>query len=104
MTTIASKIADIQAALDALAKQHKVPGASLGILQGTEVVVLATGVANKNTGVAVTPSTLFQIGSNTKLYTATLVMQLVDEGKVDLDAPVKRYLRTGASPTRKPRM
>jgi CubicO group peptidase (beta-lactamase class C family) len=93
MTTIASKIADIQAALDALAKQHKVPGASLGILQGAEVVVLATGVANRNTGVPVTPATLFQIGSNTKLYTATLVMQLVDEGKVDLDAPVKRYLK-----------
>ena len=92
MTTIAAKIADIQAALDALAKQHKVPGASLGILQGNEVVVLATGVTNRNTGVPVTPSTLFQIGSNTKLYTATLVMQLVDEGMVDLDAPVKRYL------------
>jgi CubicO group peptidase (beta-lactamase class C family) len=93
MTTIAAKIADIQAALDALAKQHRVPGASLGILQGNEVVVLATGVTNKNTGVPVTPSTLFQIGSNTKLYTATLVMQLVDDGLVDLDAPVKRYLK-----------
>jgi CubicO group peptidase (beta-lactamase class C family) len=93
MTTIAAKIADIQAALDALAKQHKVPGASLGILQGNEVVVLATGVANRNTGVPVTPSTLFQIGSNTKIYTATLVMQLVDEGLIDLDAPVKRYLK-----------
>jgi CubicO group peptidase (beta-lactamase class C family) len=93
MTTLASKVSDVQAALDALAKQHKVPGASLGVLQGAEVVVLTTGVANRNTGVAVTPSTLFQIGSNTKLYTATLVMQLVDEGLVDLDAPVKRYLK-----------
>ena len=93
MTTIASKVAEIQAALDALAQQHKVPGASLGILQGAEVVVLSTGVANRNTGVPVTPNTLFQIGSNTKLYTATLVMQLVDEGLVDLDAPVKRYLK-----------
>jgi CubicO group peptidase (beta-lactamase class C family) len=93
MTTIAAKIGEIQAALDALAKQHKVPGASLGILHGSEVVVLSTGVTNKNTGVPVTPSTLFQIGSNTKLYTATLVMQLVDDGLVDLDAPVKRYLK-----------
>ena len=92
MVTLAGKIAEVQAALDALAKQHKIPGASLGILSGDERVEFATGVANLNTGAPVTTSTLFQIGSNTKVYTATLVMQLVDEGLVDLDAPVKRYV------------
>lgn len=92
MTTIASKASEIQAALDTLARQHKVPGASLGILQGAELVEFATGIANLNTGVPVTTKTLFQIGSNTKVYTATLVMQLVDEGLIELDAPVKRYL------------
>jgi CubicO group peptidase (beta-lactamase class C family) len=93
VTTLASKIADIQAALDTLARQHKIPGASLGVLDGSELVTFATGVANKNTGVPVTPNTLFQIGSNTKVYTATLVMQLVDEGLVDLDSPVKKYIK-----------
>jgi CubicO group peptidase (beta-lactamase class C family) len=92
MPTLASKISDVQAALETLARQHRVPGASLGIIHGDELVEFATGVANKNTGVPVTPATLFQIGSNTKVYTATLVMQLVDEGLVDLDAPVKKYL------------
>ncbi|MEX0874219.1 MAG: serine hydrolase [Actinomycetota bacterium] len=92
MTTLASKISDVQAALETLARQHKVPGASLGILHGSELVEFVTGVANRNTGVPVTTNTLFQIGSNTKVYTATLVMQLVDEGLVDLDAPVKKYL------------
>ncbi len=92
MTTIASKIGDIQVALDTLAKQHKVPGASLGILSGDELVEFATGVANVNTGVPVTTSTLFQIGSNTKLFTATLVMQLVDDGLIDLDTPIRKYL------------
>lgn len=92
MSTLASKIADVQVALDTLARQHKVPGASLGLMQGDELVEFVTGVANRNTGVPVTPSTLFQIGSNTKLYTATLVVQLIDEGLVDLDAPVKKYL------------
>lgn len=92
MSTLASRIADVQAALDTLARQHKVPGASLGILHGDELVEFVTGVANRNTGVPVTPSTLFQIGSNTKLYTATLVMQLVDDGLVDLDTPVRKYL------------
>ncbi len=92
MTTLASKFVEIQAALDSLSRQHKVPGASLGIFSGSERVEFVTGVANKNTGSPVTPSTLFQIGSNTKVYTATLAMQLVDEGLIDLDALVTKYV------------
>src|SRR5438445_5122246 len=92
MTTVASKIGEIQDALDTLIKQHRVPGASVGILSGDELIEVASGIANRNTGVPVTTRTLFQIGSNTKVYTATLVMQLVDEGLVELDAPVKKYV------------
>jgi CubicO group peptidase (beta-lactamase class C family) len=92
VTTVVAKLTDIQASLDALARQHKVPGASLGVLAGDELLEFATGVTNLNTKVPVTPDTLFQIGSNTKVYTTTLVMQLVDDGKVDLDAPAKRYV------------
>jgi CubicO group peptidase (beta-lactamase class C family) len=92
MPTVVSKLTDIQARLDALARQHKVPGASLGVMSGDEVVEFVTGVANNDTGLAVTNDTLFQIGSNTKVFTATLVMQLVDDGKVDLDAPVRKYV------------
>ena len=44
------------------------------------------------TGVEATPDSVFQIGSTTKLWTASLVMQLVDEGCLDLDQPVRRYL------------
>ena len=44
------------------------------------------------TGVEATPDSVFQIGSTTKLWTASLVMQLVDEGLLDLDQPVRRYL------------
>jgi CubicO group peptidase (beta-lactamase class C family) len=92
MPTLASKIVEIQTALDSLARQHKVPGASLGVASGDERIELVCGVANLNTRVPVRTSTLFQIGSNTKVYTATLVMQLVDEGLVDLDAPVRKYI------------
>jgi CubicO group peptidase (beta-lactamase class C family) len=91
MTTVAVTT-DLQARLDELAREHKVPGAVLAVLNGDDVIELATGVANANTKVETTPDTIFQIGSNTKVYTATLVMQLVDEGKVDLDAPVRRYV------------
>ena len=47
-----------------------------------------TGVLNKETGVEATTDSVFQIGSITKVWTATVAMQLVDEGKLDLDAPV----------------
>ena len=72
--------------------QWTVPGAAVGIYQDGKVETYAFGVANVETGQAVRPDTLFQIGSTTKVYTATLVMQLVDEGKLGLDAPVVEYV------------
>jgi dipeptidyl aminopeptidase/acylaminoacyl peptidase len=75
-----------------LAERHKVPGAVLGILRVGEGVdetcVASYGFLNKATGVETTDDSVFQIGSMTKVWTATLVMQLVDEGKLDLDAPL----------------
>src|SRR3954454_17008925 len=78
--------------LPLLADQHGVPRAPLAILDGDEVGEAAYGVLNIRTGVEVTPDSLFQIGSITNVWTATLVMQLVDEGKLDLDVPVVTYL------------
>jgi dipeptidyl aminopeptidase/acylaminoacyl peptidase len=84
--------------LAVLAERHKVPGASLGILRiGTdgrpdEVVEAAYGFANFPAKIEATTDTLFQIGSMSKVWTATLAMQLVDEGKLDLDAPVAEVL------------
>ena len=59
-----------------------------------------TGVINKATGVEATDDSVFQIGSITKVWTATVVMQLVDEGKLDLDAPIVDVLPELSSPTR----
>lgn len=68
------------------------PGAAVALTDGTTVIEAVHGVKNLRTGDPVTPRTLFQIGSITKVYTATLVMALVDEGLIELDAPVQRYL------------
>jgi CubicO group peptidase (beta-lactamase class C family) len=92
MPTLVASLTDIQDRLDALARQHGVPGATLAVGLDGELLDFATGVINVNTGVATTPTSVFQIGSNTKLFTATLIMQLVDSGDVDLDQPVRRYL------------
>ncbi|UQU67848.1 beta-lactamase family protein [Couchioplanes caeruleus] len=78
--------------LAALAEEHGVPGATLGILRtgpdGDELAEAAYGVLNLRTGVDVTTDSVFQIGSISKVWTATLVLQLVDERRLDLDAPL----------------
>jgi dipeptidyl aminopeptidase/acylaminoacyl peptidase/CubicO group peptidase (beta-lactamase class C family) len=86
-----------QRRLAALAARHGVPGAALGILRvrpgrPDELAEAAFGVLNKDTGVGVTTDTVFQIGSITKVWTTTVLMQLVDEGLVSLDTPVAEVL------------
>jgi dipeptidyl aminopeptidase/acylaminoacyl peptidase/CubicO group peptidase (beta-lactamase class C family) len=81
-----------QRRLAVLAERYRVPGAVLGILRvgdgADETCLAAYGVVNKETGVETTEDSVFQIGSMTKVWTATIAMQLVDEGKLDLDAPI----------------
>nr|WP_246400476.1 serine hydrolase [Jiangella mangrovi] len=81
-----------QQRLNELAERYRVPGATLGIARGDETLELAYGVTNVETGVEVTTDTLFQIGSISKVWTASVVMALVDAGKLDLDEPVVTYL------------
>ncbi len=86
--------------LGELAAEHRVPGAGLAILRvgaaadgSADVLVEAVhGVLSTATGVEVTPDSAFQIGSIGKVWTATVLMQLVDEGLLDLDAPVRDVL------------
>ena len=84
--------AEIQQTLDELCTERGIPGAVCGIVADGEVTVAASGVANLNTGLPVVRETLFQAGSIGKSYTATAIMQLVDEGRLDLDTPVREYL------------
>jgi CubicO group peptidase (beta-lactamase class C family) len=85
-------LADLQPRLAAVIDEHDVPGAALGVFHDGDVTAVAAGVVNLRTSVEVTPDTVFQIGSQGKMWTATVLMQLVDEGLVDIDAPVRTYL------------
>jgi CubicO group peptidase (beta-lactamase class C family) len=92
MTSL-SEVSDwIAERLPALIKQYDVPAAAVAVLADGEVVDHASGILSMATGVEATPDTVFQIGSITKLWTSSLVLQLVDEGKVDLDATIRTYL------------
>jgi CubicO group peptidase (beta-lactamase class C family) len=82
----------LSGALPGLIAEHSVPGAAVAVSAGDDLVESAAGVLSLATGVTATTDSVFQIGSITKVWTATLVMQLVDEGLLELDAPVRRYL------------
>ena len=73
-------------------RSARIPGVALGIVRGERIVYLKGFGRADPSGRPVTPQTPFLIGSITKSFTALAVMQLVDEGRVDLDAPVQRYI------------
>jgi CubicO group peptidase (beta-lactamase class C family) len=86
--------------LGELARQARVPGAVLGIWAGGQEILAAYGVLNRATRVRVSTDSVFQLGSITKLWTATMVMQLIDEGLLSLDTTVAQALpglRLGAA-------
>jgi CubicO group peptidase (beta-lactamase class C family) len=76
---------------DAMAEWH-IPGVTVAILHDGEVETHGYGVVSLETHYPTRPDTLFQVGSNSKVFTATLVMRLVEEGVLDLDTPVGTYL------------
>jgi CubicO group peptidase (beta-lactamase class C family) len=81
-----------QERLDSSVRHRLVPGASLAVWAGGQTTELASGVLNRGTGVETTVDSLFQIGSITKVWTATQVMQFMDQGRLELDTPVAEVL------------
>ncbi|MFT7839215.1 serine hydrolase domain-containing protein [Saccharothrix sp. BKS2] len=75
-----------------LLAKYGVPGAQVAVLAGGEIRDEAAGVLSLRTGVEVMTDSIFKIGSITKVWTATLVRQLVDDGLLDLDRPVRDHL------------
>lgn len=82
----------LQAFLRTSIEKHGVPGATLALLSNGVTTVAAAGVLNLDTRVPVTNDSMFQIGSITKVFTATLIMKLVDAGQLELDRPIVEYL------------
>lgn len=78
--------------LATLAAECEVPGASLAFWSGGELHACVTGVLNTATGAPVQPDSLFQIGSVTKVWTATQLMLVAEQGRLTLDTPVADLL------------
>jgi CubicO group peptidase (beta-lactamase class C family) len=71
---------------------QRIPGLALGIVEGNRILHLRGFGKADESGRKVTPQTPFFNGSTTKSFTALAIMQLHEAGKVELDAPVQRYL------------
>lgn len=69
------------------------PGVSVGVLHRGRAFGSGFGITSVEAPDPVDEATLFQIGSTGKTFTATAIMRLVDSGELDLDVPVRRYLR-----------
>jgi len=85
-------LASIDAYIENEMREVRIPGLALGIVHNEEVVHLRGFGEAKPGGRAVTPETPFILASASKPFTALAIMQLVESGQIELDAPVERYL------------
>jgi len=72
--------------------EHHVPGVALGVLRDGHATIRAFGVRNVDDPQPITNDTVFPLASISKTVTTTAVMRLVEQGKIDLRAPVRKYL------------
>jgi CubicO group peptidase (beta-lactamase class C family) len=84
--------AELQAWLDENAKALEVPGIAVGVYHDGKEDYAYSGVTSVDNPLDVDGNTLFLYGSTQKTYTGTAIMVLADQGKVDLNAPVKTYI------------
>src|SRR5258705_1082255 len=78
--------------VEATATKFAIPGVAVGVWADGREIYACHGVTSVDNPLPVDRDTLFVLGSVTKTYTATALMRLVAEGRVELDAPVRRYV------------
>jgi peptidoglycan/LPS O-acetylase OafA/YrhL/CubicO group peptidase (beta-lactamase class C family) len=85
--------AAIQQILDAVTADGRIPGAVVSVRTADGAAWTgAAGVADRDSAAPMAPETLVRIGSLSKLFTTVVALQLVEEGALELDAPVERWL------------
>jgi CubicO group peptidase (beta-lactamase class C family) len=99
LTVSAAAQAPSDARMEALAslaqarmREYGVPGVALGIYYAGQTTIRGLGITNVEDSLAVNAHTVFPIASISKTFAATAMMRLVEQGKVDLRAPVRTYL------------
>jgi CubicO group peptidase (beta-lactamase class C family) len=86
--------AELRASVDGILNRHPAVGLAVGIVRhGSLELFNGQGFADIASGTPIDADTVFRIGSITKPFTAIAVMQLHEQGLIDLDAPANDYLR-----------
>lgn len=80
------------AAFESAIKEYDIPGLIVGVTHGGKHSFYQTGLASREDRRSVTPDTLFELGSISKIFNVTLAAMAEAQGKVSLDAPVASYL------------
>src|SRR5215204_423446 len=87
------KVSIIDRYIDSLMESWNIPGLALGIVYKVQLIYSqGYGYRDIENKLPVESSTIFPIASNTKLFTATAACMLAEEGKINLDKPVRNYL------------
>ena len=73
-------------------QEYRIPGVALGVLRDGHTTIRGFGVRSVNDPQPVTSNTVFPLASISKTVTTTAVMRLVEQGRIDLHAPVRKYL------------
>ena len=83
----------LEQVLDQIIARWGIPGLGIGIVEeGENVYARGFGRQSLDTQVPVTPELIFGVASVSKCFVATAVMQLAEQGKIDLDTPIVQYL------------
>ena len=83
----------LEPALAELVVRHRLPGLAIGVVRdGRVIYARGFGEASRGSGKPITTQSIFHMASVSKPFTATAAMQLVEAGKLDLDAPLTEYL------------
>jgi CubicO group peptidase (beta-lactamase class C family) len=91
--SVADGAAEFQAKLATFVRENRLYGASAGVMRGGELAWSGgAGVADMAAGRPAGPDVLYRIASITKTFTGTAIMRLRDEGKLDLDDPVVKWV------------
>lgn len=93
----------LQQGIETIMKQYGIVGMSVALIDDQQVVwAEGFGYADKERHIKAAPETLYRTGSISKLFTATATMQLVEQGKFDIDKPLQTYIPEFAIKTRFP--
>src|ERR1700752_4218372 len=91
----ADKHEKVEQAISSFMSRQNIPGLTLAIVQDNQIrIVGGYGITDLENFVPTKTSTVFRIASMSKPITAVAAMQLVERGKLDLDAPVQKYVPT----------